>query len=71
MKTGLTKHGSGRLFNEKQLAFSIKKNTNPIFAIRIEKRYSTDKIITLKKKTSTFFKTEIAQLLKIGKIVIT
>jgi len=70
MKMGLIKHLSGKLFSQKQLEFAIKKNTNPLFAIALEKRYSIDEIAALKKKTSNFFKIEIEPLLKVAKIVI-
>ena len=65
MASGMDRHQSGRPFNEKELAYASSKNPNPIYAIRIEKRYSAKDIDQSGKNVVPYFDKEIRKLKKL------
>ena len=62
METGKQRHRSGRLFNIKELHYSKTNNPKPIFAIRFEKRYTTELIANLNENIVSFFADEILKI---------
>jgi len=70
MKSGMIRHSSGRLYNEKEIAFAGAKNKKPIYAMRISKQYPAPQIAEKKKKISLFFKEEILKLKPIVELVV-
>lgn len=62
MKSGFTKHPSGRLFNDKEIQFSQSHNPRPNYTIRVEKFYLPEEIVKMKKSVVRHFYKEIAEL---------
>jgi len=65
MKSNVLKHFTDKYFNEKEISFAANRNPNPNFAIRIGRRYETEKIDKLGKKIVPHFKKEISKLNKL------
>jgi hypothetical protein len=69
MKAGMSRPASGGLFAGKEVAFAAKRNSKPVYAIRIAKHYPASLISDKKKKVATFFKREIEKLRKLVELV--
>ena len=70
MESGHLKHSSGRMYNEKEIDFSRKRNTRPNYVIRFGRQYPIDQI-PKKKKIIQFFKGEIVKMKPLAELILT
>ena len=70
MDSRIIKTRAERFFEEKDITYATNKNPQPNFAIRIGRRYETEKIDKLGKKIVPHFKKEISKFNKLIDFVI-